>query len=139
MQSVFQDIRYEIRQLAKKPAFTFVAILILALGAGANALLCTVIDSVLLRPLPYPNAARLVTLQTVQPNGSGGSVSLPNFQDWRARSRSFSGMAAYKQSSLSVQLPHGDPVHASVVTATANLFDVLRIRPLLGSAFAASE
>ena len=135
MQSVFQDIRFEFRQLMRKPGFTAVAILTLALGAGANALMFTVIDSVLLRPLPYPRSRQLVNIDSIQADGSHGSTSLPNFLDVQSQSRSFSGMAAYQEKSASLRLPHAEAVHSSGVAASINLFDVLGVRPMLGLAY----
>src|SRR5579884_372039 len=132
MQSVFQDIRFEIRQLLRKPGFTAVAVLTLALGAGAHALMFTVIDSVLLRPLPYPESHRLIYIRSVQPDGDTGSTSLPNFLEMKAQSRSFSALAAYYQVSASLRLPTGEALHSSGTTANAALFDVLRVQPILG-------
>lgn len=139
MQSVFQDVRFEIRQLLRKPGFTAVAVLTLALGAGANALMFTVIDSVLLRSLPYPDSHQLVYIQSVQPDGNTGSTSLPNFLAMKAQSRSFSAMAAYYQVSASLRLPTGEALHSSGTTANAALFDVLRVQPVLGHPFPADQ
>ena len=135
LEQFFRDLRFEIRQLRRKPAFTAVAIVTLAFGAGANALMFTVIDSVLLRPLPYPGSQQLVFLDTTYTNGSHGSTSLPNFLDTRTQSRSFSTMAAYQEKSISLRLPGGDPIHSSGAAASANLFDVLEVGPMLGRAF----
>ncbi len=104
MHSIIQDIRFELRQLLRKPGFTAVAILTLALGAGANALMFCVIDSVLLRSLPYRDARNLVEIRATTPQG-GGSISYPNFRDVRAQSHSFTDMAAYYERSLSLKLP----------------------------------
>jgi putative ABC transport system permease protein len=139
MQSVLQDIRFEIRQLLRKPGFTAVAVLTLALGAGANALMFTIIDSVLLRPLPYPQSHQLVYIQSVQADGNTGSTSLPDFLDMRAQSRSFSALAAYYQMSASLRLPNGEALHSAGTTANAALFDLLRVGPMLGHAFAAEQ
>jgi predicted permease len=139
MQSIRQDLRYGIRQLRRSPAHTLLAVLILALGAGANALMFSVIDSVLLRPLPYPHARALVDLKTLNPTGEAGSVSLPNFEDWRAQSHSFSAMAAYNLQSSSLRPPNAEPLRVDSIETTANLFDVLGTRPLLGRAFLPGE
>jgi putative ABC transport system permease protein len=139
VQSVLQDLRFEMRQLARKPGFTVIAILTLALGAGANALMFSVIDTVLLRPLPYPYARQLVALQSQFPYGGGASTSLPNFLDARAQTKSFSAMAAYREKSVSLELPRGEPVHSAGVEASATLFEVLGVRPLLGQAFSKGE
>jgi putative ABC transport system permease protein len=139
MHSLFQDVRFEFRQLIRKPGFTVVAVLTLALGAGANALMFTVIDSVLLRPLPYPDSRRLVAITSVQAGVERASFSLPNFLDIRAQSQSFSAMAAYHQKSVSLRLPSGEPVHSAGVAVSTSLFDVLQVRPMLGRSFAPGE
>lgn len=138
MQSVLQDIRFEMRQLLRKPGFTAVAILTLALGAGANALMFTIIDSVLLRPLPYPHADELVSIETATHRGSG-STSLPNFLDMRKQSRSFSGMVAYQEISSAIRLPDGQAIPGYGVTASTDFFKVLGIQPMLGTSFPADE
>ena len=139
MQTIRQDLRYGIRQLRRSPAHTVLAMLILALGAGANVLMFSVIDSVLLRPLPYPYARALVDLKTLNPTGEVGSVSLPNFEDWRAQSHSFSAMAAYNLQSSSLRTPNAEPLRVDSIEATANLFDVLGTRPLFGRTFLPGE
>jgi putative ABC transport system permease protein len=133
------DFRFALRALRRAPGFTAVAILTLALGAGANALMFTVIDSVLLRSLPYPDSGQLVYIDSAQADGSRGSTSLPNFQDMRSWSRSFSAVAAYQEQSASLRLPSGEPIHSAGVAASASLFDVLRVRPMLGHPFPAEE
>ncbi len=135
----FQDVSFEIRQLKRNPGFTAVVIFTLALGAGANALMFTVIDSVLLQPLPYPDSRRLVSIESIQPDGGRGSTSLPNFLDMRTQSRSFSAMAAYEEKSVSLRLPGGEPVHSAGGVVSANIFDVLRVDPMLGRAFSAGQ
>lgn len=134
-----QDVRFEIRQLKRNPGFTAVVILTLALGAGANALMFTVVDSVLLRPLPYPDSHQLVDIASIQADGGRGSTSLPNFLDARTQSRSFSAMAAYEETSVSLRLPSGEPVHSVGVAASANLFDVLRVHPMIGHSFSVGQ
>src|SRR5579864_5145850 len=98
-----QDLVYALRQFRRTPGFTATAVLTLALGTGANALMFSVIDSVLLRPLPYADASRLIAIAGLDAQGRDTSVSLPNFVDWRAQSRSFIGMAAYQSRSVSLQ------------------------------------
>lgn len=132
---MLNDLRFAIRTLRRSPGFAAVAILTLALGAGANALMFTVIDSVLLRPLPYPDSQQLVSIDSIQADHNHGSTSVPNFLDVRKQSRSFSGVAAYEEKSASLRLPGGEPVHSSGAVASANLFDVLRVRPMLGRSF----
>src|ERR1700750_1416572 len=97
MQTVIQDLRYGLRMLRKRPGFTFVAIITLALGIGANTAIFSVVDAVLLRPLPYPEAERLVFLwstmiaQVVPTSGS----ALPDYEEWRDRNKVFDGLAGF--------------------------------------------
>lgn len=139
MQTILQDLRYGVRQLRRTPAHTLLAVLILALGAGANAVIFSVIDSVLLRPMHYPNAQALVALNTRNPTGDVGSVSLPNFEDWRAQSHSFSGMAAYSLQSSSLRRPDAEPRRVDSIQATADFFEVVGTQPLLGRTFLPGE
>ncbi|HEY6989764.1 MAG TPA: ABC transporter permease [Bryobacteraceae bacterium] len=134
-----QDLRFGVRQCKRQPGFAAVAILTFALGAGANALMFTVVDSVLLRPLPYPDAHQLVSLGSIDAKGSHGSTSLPNFLSLRKYAQSFSGLAVYQEKSVSLRLPGGEPVHAAGVAASANLFNILRVGPMLGRTFLAGE
>src|SRR5262249_2494642 len=87
-----QDMRFGVRVLAKSPGFTVVAILTLALGIGANTALFSVVSGVLLNPLPYPEPAELVWLAESKPNFESGSISFPNFRDWRKDNRTFHAM-----------------------------------------------
>lgn len=136
LERILQDLRFAVRMLRKNTMFSMVAIATLALGAGANALMFTVIDSVLLRPLPYPDSQQLLDLDSIFANGSHGSTSLPNFLDIRAQNRSFSAIAAYQEKSVSLRLPDGEAIHSSGVAVSANLFDVLGVHPMLGHSFA---
>jgi hypothetical protein len=99
------DLRYAIRLLLKNPGFTLIATLVLALGIGANTAIFGVIDAVLLRPLPYADQERIVSIQNLwRKSGLPGQASAPDYHDWHDQSRSFDGMAAYAtgQSSVSV-------------------------------------
>ena len=91
-----QDLRLAIRNLTKRPAFTAIAVLTLALGIGANAAVFTVSNAVLLAPLPYANPDAVVVLNERTPQFPSVSVTRYNFDDWRARAQSFSGMAAFR-------------------------------------------
>src|SRR5438270_5015011 len=96
MSSFLQDLRFAARLLCKSKGITLVAVLALALGIGGTTVMYSAVDGVLLRPLPYPEAPRLVRLWERWGNGGSGSVSWPNLQDWRARSRTLeliSGMS----------------------------------------------
>src|SRR5437763_14815561 len=103
MDTFFQDVRYGIRMLMKSPAFTVVAVITLALGIGANTAIFSVLDAVMLRPLPFPHADRLVSVQEMdlrKAHGAGlaSSVSYPNFFDWRAQNHTLEFMSSYRDS-----------------------------------------
>src|ERR1044072_9658055 len=98
MGTLFQDLRYGLRMLFKKPAFTAVAVMTLALGIGANSTIFSFVNGILLRPLPYQNPERLMMLdETASKRGiSSMDVSFPNFADWREQNHVFEDLAAYQ-------------------------------------------
>ena len=96
MGNLLQDVRFGVRAMRKTPGVTAVAVLALALGVGANTAMFSIVNAVLLRPLPYTQPERLLQLYTSMPQFREASVSYPNFLDWRQRSGSFDLMAAYR-------------------------------------------
>src|SRR5262249_23948900 len=128
------DIRFGARMLAKNPGFTLVAVFTLALGIGANAAIFSVVNAVLLRPLAYKDADRLVTIL----HNVNNPVSVANYVDWRDQSRSFEAMAAaeYWSPNLTGTDP---PEHILGLQVTQNLFLMLGIPPLLGRVFVPGE
>ena len=96
MRSLLQDLQYAGRQMMKSPGFAVIAILTLAIGIGANTTIFSVVNGVLLNPLPYPAADRLVSSFHHKPHFSKGSISYPNFLDWQRDNHSFDAMAAYR-------------------------------------------
>src|SRR5678816_1464785 len=96
------DLRYAIRMLTKSPAFSVIAIVALALGIGANTAIFSVVEAVLLRPLPYPEPDKLILLREKMQLFDSGSVSYPNYLDWRAMQRSFTDLALYRRDSMNL-------------------------------------
>src|SRR5213079_258745 len=110
MSTVFQDFRYALRVLTKQPAFTLIAVLTLALGIGANTAIFSIINSVLLRPLPYPNADRIMVLNESSGPGQDYSVALPDYFDWRNDNTVFEHLAAtHKESRNLSGIPGREP------------------------------
>jgi putative ABC transport system permease protein len=137
---MLRDLRFALRGLVRAPGFTLVAIVTLALGIGANTAIFSVVDSVLLRPLPYPRAERLMSVSsTIDPaSGKISPASWPDFLDLRARSRAFGELAALHDDAF-VLTGAGPPQHLDGVAATANVFAVLGVAPALGRGFAPGE
>ena len=138
MRTVFQDIRYALRTLAKRPAFTAVAVLTLALGIGANTAIFSAINGVLLKPLPYPGSDRLVQIMSIGFQGVRFGVSFPDLRDLRALSQDFTGVAAVVSRRYNLT-GVGDPREVQVAAATADLFEVLQVRPEIGHGFTAAD
>src|ERR1700735_1014517 len=137
---LLQDIRYAFRMLRKSPGFTSIVVLTLALGIGANATIFSVINAVLLRPLPYSQPEQLVRIYESNPAKGWPtfSVSAPNFLDWRAQSHLIEKMAAYAPNGYSYT--SGDtPEHWSGPMVTEGFFEVLKAQPELGRTFSSDE
>ncbi|HEV2687879.1 MAG TPA: ABC transporter permease [Bryobacteraceae bacterium] len=135
---MFQDIRFALRTFLKSPGFTAVAVLALGLGIGANAALFSVINAVLLRPLSYQQPENLVRIyETFLPSGFG-SVSTPNFIDWRRQNHVFERLEAFSTGSINLQ---GDaqPERIPLSVGTAGIFDILGTKPLQGRTFTSDE
>ena len=139
MAALLQDLRYALRQLLKSPAFTITAILTLALGIGVNAAMFSVIDQVLLRPLPYQSADRIVEMGEQPDSGNGfGSVSWPDIKDWRARSHSFQQIGFFTMQ-FSTMGTNADAALTPKLAVSTNLLDLLGVRPMLGRGFVADD
>jgi putative ABC transport system permease protein len=140
MGALLQDLRYGIRTLAKIPGFTIVAVLTLALGIGANTAIFSVVDAVLLRPLPYPQPDRLfVVYQTLpQDPAQNTGVSYPNYLDWAQQNDAFESMAAVRGNVLALS-GQGEPTNIATGSVTSDYFEVLRVKPLLGRTLQASD
>lgn len=137
---MMQDLRFGARMLLKQPGFTLVAVITLALGIGMNTAIFSVVYSVLLRPLPYPEPERLVALYSMYPqrNVFRSVISAPDFHDWRAQNQSFESVAAYAGGSYT--LSGGEsPERLIGLSVSPNFFQVLGVSPLLGRAFVTEE
>jgi predicted permease len=136
-ESIVADVRYAVRALRRSPAFSTVAAITLALGIGANTAIFSVVNGVVLRPLPYSNPERLLSIVSAR-NGRPMAVSVRDFIDWREQSRTLSGLVA-GVTSQTILTGRGDPERLYQARVSANAFDVFSIRPVLGRAFLPGE
>ncbi len=134
MRVLIRDLRYGLRMLARNPGFAAVAVIALALGIGANTAIFSVINGVLLRPLPYGDPDRLMRLTESSPGFSTMSVAYPNFLDWKDQNRSFAGLTAFRWEDYDVT-GGGRPEHVDGKMVSADFFRVLGIDPVLGRHF----
>ena len=139
MRTLLQDLRYGARVLRKRPGFTAVAALTLALGIGANTAIFSVVEAALLRPLPYDRPEQLVWMYEDGTDVPNRWVSYPNYLDWRARSRSFEAMSTIRAWDLTVTGAGGEPEGLTARMVSAEYFDLMRARPMLGRAFLREE
>jgi putative ABC transport system permease protein len=134
----WQDLRYGARMLIKHPLFTFVAILALALGIGANTAIFSVVNAVLLRPLPYEDSDKLAFLSERGLQIEGMSISYPNFLDWRAQNQTFETIAVFNRRDYNLT-GIGEPERLVAGQVSADLFTVLKVNPLKGRVFINDE
>ena len=140
MDNLIQDIRYGVRMLLKSPSVSIVATIALALGIGANTAIFSVVNAVLLRPLPFPNSEALTSVFKSSKDGRvlRGSFSYPDFFDLRAQNTSFEQVACYHDGDF-ILTQRGEPVRLTGVVATADLLPVLGVAPMLGRGFVPDE
>ena len=138
MDTLLQDVRYAARRLARSPGFTMIAVLTLALGIGANSAIFSVVNAVLLRPLPYQESERLVRVFHVGGDGSRNVMSPENFRDARDETRSLESLSYYFGQSTTLT-GVGDPVELETAFVGPRFFEVLRTNPALGRAFRPDE
>jgi predicted permease len=138
LEELLQDLRYGARMLRKDSGFTLVAVLTLALGIGANTAIFSVVNGVLLNPLPYPHPEQLVTLHESKPNFDSGSISYPNFRDWRKDNHTFSSMAISRGYAFSLTgLGEAEQVRGRFISS--DFFSTVGVNPVLGRSFASGE
>ena len=142
MESLFQDIRYALRQLRKSPGFTLTAVLTLAFGIGANTAIFSIVEGVLLRPLPFPEPGRLVTLgdvlEGVKYGADAPGVTAPGVRIYMRDTRSFSSLGGYQSSTYELS-GAGEPADIDAARLTASMFTVLGVWPLVGRGFTQQE
>lgn len=135
MTTLLNDLRYAWRQLLKAPGFAITAVLTLALGIGISAAMFTVVDGVLLRPLPVPHSSQVVVLGEANNSGNIRTSSLPNLRDWRDHAKSFQDIAWYTQKFFDLKKADGTAEFSVNAQTSSNFFSMLQARPLLGRTF----
>ncbi|HEX8336405.1 MAG TPA: ABC transporter permease, partial [Pyrinomonadaceae bacterium] len=137
--TLWQDLRFGARTLAKRPGFALVAVLTLALGIGANTAIFSVVNAVLLRPLPFKEADRLVLVYETTQSVPRDFISVPNLEDYRAGSRSFEGFATYVPQSVNLTGAGSEPERVVGAFVTSSFFPVVGVEPVRGRAFTAED
>ena len=138
MQTLLEDARYGLRSLRKNPGFTAVALLTLALGIGANTAIFSIVNGVLLNALPFQDPEKLIVLFESKPHFKEGSISYPNFLDWRRENRVFTSIAAYRPDTFSLTGTVGaEQVRAEMLSA--DFFSIMGVQLLLGRSFTPEE
>ncbi|MCM3901970.1 MAG: ABC transporter permease [Pyrinomonadaceae bacterium] len=138
MDTLFKDIRYGVRSLARHPGFTAIAVITLALGIGANTAIFSVVNAVLLRPLPFADPERIVWLWDTQPQLPTAPTSLPDFLDWKEQNRSFEHLAAFQSGNMFFNAGDGTE-DVPVGLVTPEMFSLFRVSPILGRTFTNEE
>ncbi|MFZ3216072.1 MAG: ABC transporter permease [Candidatus Acidiferrales bacterium] len=138
MESLLQDLKYAVRMLIKSPGFTLIAIVTLALGIGANTALFSVVNGVLLSPLPYARPNQLVIISETTARFESSSISYPNFLDWQRTNSVFTSIAAYRGDDF-VITGKGEAERVRVGMVSAGFFETLGVHPARGSVFTADE
>ena len=138
MTMLWQDLRYAERMLARSPAFAAVAVLTLALGIGASTAIFSVVDAVLLRPLPYPNPQRIVTVWEKEADGRRVRLADPNFLDFRSQNHTLQGLATFFSAPDSVS-GGSEPVRVNIALVSQDFFKVMGVEPFRGREFSVDE
>ncbi|MFL6203584.1 MAG: ADOP family duplicated permease [Thermoanaerobaculia bacterium] len=139
LEEIGQDLRYAFRQLAKSPGFTLIAILTLALGVGATTSIFSVVDGVLLRPLPFPDPDRLVRVYPLSEEGEPSAISVLNYLDWRKQSRTVEAASLLDTGSVNLTGTGGEPERLSGAWVSPEFFSVIKAPLLAGRGFATGE
>ena len=135
---MFTDFRQALRTLIKSPGFSAIVVIVLAVGIGANTAIFSIVNGVLLKPLPFPTASRLVSVSGIVRGEEENSASFPDFRDWRARAKTIDAMALYTGYAVTMT-GNGEPVSLDVAVTTGDLFPMLGAPPLLGRTIDAKD
>ena len=138
MDTLLQDIRYAARKLIRTPGFTFIAVTTLALAIGATTAIFSIVNGVLLKPLPFANPEAIVMIASAR-DGKPQAMSALDFKDYREQSKSFVGMAGYDNGSTNLTSDGNQPIRLNAAQVGAQFFELLGVKPLLGRSFAAGE
>ncbi|HEX2833962.1 MAG TPA: ABC transporter permease [Thermoanaerobaculia bacterium] len=138
METFLLDVQYALRTLRKQPGFTLIALATIALGIGANTAIFSILYAVLLRPLPYPGADRIVAVYASSPERGNSGTSRLDFEDWRAQSRSFSSLAAYRGASADV-VGGIKPERVVGIAVSSGFFETFGVKPIAGRTFDAER
>lgn len=138
MTTLLQDLRYAVRILIKSPAFAIIAIFTLALGIGANTALFSIINGVLLNPLPYPHPNQVVTIGSKAYGFAEASISYPDFHDWVRDNHTFASLAAYVRTNFDL-VGQGEPQRVSAMEVSSTFFPLLGVSPIIGRNFSPNE
>ena len=138
MDTFVQDLRHALRLLRSAPGFTFAAVTALALGIGANTAIFSVLNTVILKPLPYPDPERLVMFLNVSPQGSGGAASPTKFNVWRRQTGAFEDVSAYRFSVVNIT-GDANPEQVSAAYVSADFFRLFGAVPIFGRTFSQEE
>src|SRR5215510_3855665 len=138
LSETYQDFKYSVRMLRKNAGFASVVVITLALGIGANTAIFSFVNAVILNPLPFPDADRLVVIREIAKEGFEMGPSLPNFRDWQARAKSFEEIGGYRFDSFNLT-SMGSPQRLIGQEVTGNYFRILGVQPQLGRTFTEEE
>jgi putative ABC transport system permease protein len=140
LENLLQDVRYGLRMLVRNPGFTAVAVLTLALGIGANTAIFSVVNAVLLKPLPYADSDRLAVIWVTEPSEPGDLFpdTAPDFRDWQAQNQVFEGMSAITVAGATLT-GAGEPLQLRGLSVSPNTFQLLRVQPQFGRSFSPDE
>src|SRR5262245_31521649 len=140
MDNFLKDLKYALRNLLKRPGFTAIAVLTVALGIGANSMIFSILNALILKPLPFPDPERIVALWDKVPSRGveRNEVTLANYLDWRAQNRSFEQLGIYRWWSTNLS-GNENPERVQGFLVTANFCDIVGVKPILGRGFAPEE